>query len=326
VECVGARRIAPQHATARGIGATFFTQEYEGRSIDISLIPWLGHRSLMSALLHIIYNPSEAEFREWIQAASRETWKFIPAIKSHIAEEVTIDRCVQRLRRRLLNESWKQSQTQAVTNKTKTALGDRVPSFYTSDTYTSPKLVNLGGQAVTDQTSIESLPPSTNDSIASDQPVTQKEPIVVAEVDHNMGWGGLGLRGNRSSGNLQRTHSDASGLFIDDEENAGHQDAGEDTTGEATTSTVVRKTPSVVRVGGTEVKKGNGKGYIKTSSMAKFYYRKNPSFSDVASLQSDRKTSNDLFLDASSEGKGSEDTRTARHARRRSRSHADLGM
>ena len=187
VECVGARRIAPQHATARGIGATFFTQEYEGRSIDISLIPWLGHRSLMSAMLHIIYNPSEAEFREWIQAASRETWRYIPAIKSHIAEEVTIDRCVQRLRRRLLNESWKQSQMQEGTNKTETKLGDRVPSFYTSDTYTSPKLINLGGQAVTDQTSIESLHPSANNSISSDQPVTQKEPITVAEVDHNMG-------------------------------------------------------------------------------------------------------------------------------------------
>jgi hypothetical protein len=45
----------------RGIGSQFFTQEYEGRSCDISLIPWLGHRSLFSALLHIIYNPSEAE-------------------------------------------------------------------------------------------------------------------------------------------------------------------------------------------------------------------------------------------------------------------------
>ena len=33
VECVGARRLAPHHATARGIGATFFTQEYEGTSI-----------------------------------------------------------------------------------------------------------------------------------------------------------------------------------------------------------------------------------------------------------------------------------------------------
>ncbi len=71
VDCVGARRIAPLFETSRGIGASFFTQEYEGRSIDISLIPWLGHRSLLSAILHIIYNPCEAEFREWIQASAR---------------------------------------------------------------------------------------------------------------------------------------------------------------------------------------------------------------------------------------------------------------
>ena len=116
-------------------------------------------------------------------------------------------------------------------------------------------------------------------------------------------------------------------MFIDEEEVSGHQDAGEDTTGEATTGTVVKKTPSAVRVGGTEVKKVDEKGYIKTSSMAMFYYRKNPSFGDVASLQSDRKTSSDPFLDASSEGKTtSGDSQTARHARRRSRSHADLGM
>ncbi|EEC43916.1 predicted protein, partial [Phaeodactylum tricornutum CCAP 1055/1] len=100
VACVGARSITPMFQTQRGIGTTFLTQEYEGRSCDISLIPWLGHRGLFSALLHIIYNPREAEFREWIQAAERETWRHIPAIKSHIAEEVTLDRCVQRLRKR----------------------------------------------------------------------------------------------------------------------------------------------------------------------------------------------------------------------------------
>ncbi|OEU22509.1 patatin-domain-containing protein, partial [Fragilariopsis cylindrus CCMP1102] len=100
VEMVGAGRFAPQHATSRTIGAKFFVQEYEGRSCDISLIPWLGHRGLFSALLHTLYNPSEPEFKTWIEAAQRETWKHIPAIKSHVAEEITLDLCVQRLRKR----------------------------------------------------------------------------------------------------------------------------------------------------------------------------------------------------------------------------------
>jgi hypothetical protein len=66
VSVFGGHKISPfshQQGRGQGIGSQFFTQEYEGRSCDISLIPWLGHRGLLSALLHIIYNPSEAEVR-----------------------------------------------------------------------------------------------------------------------------------------------------------------------------------------------------------------------------------------------------------------------
>lgn len=61
VSVFGGNKLSPFTQQGRGIGAQFFTQEYEGRSSDISLIPWLGHRGLLSALLHVIYNPSEAE-------------------------------------------------------------------------------------------------------------------------------------------------------------------------------------------------------------------------------------------------------------------------
>ena len=62
VECVGLKRWTPFLDHHRGLPTQFFTQEYEGRPSDISLIPWLHHRGLASALLHTIYNPSEAEF------------------------------------------------------------------------------------------------------------------------------------------------------------------------------------------------------------------------------------------------------------------------
>jgi len=254
VDCIGARRIAPIFETQRGIGTQFFTQEYEGRSSDISLIPWIGHRGLLSAMLHIIYNPSEAEFREWVQAAERETWKHIPAIKSHIAEEITLDRCVQRLRKRLVQESWEK---QALASEGEVDLGGRVPSFFKS-----PSLVNLGGLGVSDQPKIGGL-----DNLKTpESPVPQKPEAIIPDIDINSGWGGMGLRGNRSSGNLHRTSSDASGLFIDEEEYSTEQDAGE------RTDMAPKKLNSTASL--PSKKSLEELSYVKTTSMAKFYYRK----------------------------------------------------
>jgi len=303
VSCIGARRITPLFETQRGVGASFFTQEYEGRSSDISLIPWLGHRGLMSALLHIIYNPSEAEFREWIQAAERETWRHIPAIKSHIAEEITLDRCVQRLRKRMVQESWEK-----VAVGTGKELGSRVPSFFTSNS-----LVNLSGLGVADQPATDDLheyatgtgtPPPGN---------------VVPEVGLNSGWGGLGLRGNRSSGNLQRTPSDASGLFIDEEghHSERHQDPGETTSVERKSSASSMPEKKRSR---SESSFENAKGYVKTTSMAKFYYRKADPVPDRSNVQ---RTTSDTFIDVSSNGTTPV---KADHVRRKSKSHTDLGF
>jgi hypothetical protein len=55
----------------------FFTQEYEGRDTDISLVPWQGHRSLTSAMLNLIHNPTHDEFMDWVKAAERETWRCV---------------------------------------------------------------------------------------------------------------------------------------------------------------------------------------------------------------------------------------------------------
>jgi TAG lipase/steryl ester hydrolase/phospholipase A2/LPA acyltransferase len=266
VACLGARRIGPFFETQRDMPMQFFTQEYEGRPTDISLVPWLSHRGLWSALLHVIYNPSEAEFREWIQAAERETWKFIPAIKSHIAEEMTLDRCVQRLRRRLVQESWNKHTGAGEHEK----IESRVPSFFTS-----PSLTNLGGLNIIDQPTIEGLRVEKTSSIRSKEDFVR--PVVIPNVDVNSGWGGLGLKGNRSSGNLQRTSSDTSGLFIDEEEQqlqlqqlqlSGRSQPPMQATGESTdTDTMLPKT-------GLGSSSDTHQGYFKTTSMANFYYRK----------------------------------------------------
>lgn len=207
---VGARRFAPQHATSRQIGAQFFVQEYEGRDCDISLIPWLGHRGMISALLHALYNPSEAEFREWIEAAQRETWKHVPTIKSHVAEEITLDQCVQRLRKRIVAESIEKRRQHSRNSSIMNAKMDvGVPDFFVS-----PSLVNFGGLGIADQCVVEDMMHNTLSSSSSSRdklhgrcssPFTTK-PIL-------QGWAGLGLHGNKSAGSLE---SHASGLFIDE--------------------------------------------------------------------------------------------------------------
>lgn len=292
VHCVGARRIAPLFETNRMIPVQFFTQEYEGRPSDISLVPWASHRSLFSALMHIIYNPSDEEFSEWMQAGERETWKYIPAIKSHIAEEMTLDRCVQRLRRRLIFESWGHSGGVEMTG--------RVPSFFTS-----PSLTNLGGLNVTDQ--------PTSEELRVEKATFQKEhenglskAIIFPSVDANTGWGGMGLKGNRSSGSLHRAASDGSGLFVENgltapaakiQEPPG-QSAGERPAPHALTHSA-KSDNEVVRV---------PQGYVKTS-MASFYYRK--SHGSTGNLKS---RNNEVPVNIS----------RPQHERRKSKSYADL--
>ncbi|KAL3920838.1 MAG: hypothetical protein SGILL_003057, partial [Bacillariaceae sp.] len=301
VELVGARRLAPQHATARGLGAQFFVQEYEGRDCDISLIPWIGHRGVISATLHALYNPSEAEFRAWVEAAQRETWKHIPEIKSHVAEEITLDRCVQRLRKRVVTESWEKRRK---VDSTSAKMGERVPSFFTS-----PSLVNFGGLAVADPATVEEddhAPIVRKDS----SPFRTPSPAIPS-VDINQGWGGMGLRGNRSSASLERSPSDASGLFIED--HAVEQVAGEQTN-HAPHSPMPRKVPSVASNASSL---DEGKGYLKTTNMAHFYYRNFPTSHSSLDQMQTRSLSQ-------SERMANVPETNATHARRMSKSHADI--
>jgi hypothetical protein len=300
VELVGARRIAPIHATSRGMMTQFFTQEYEGRDCDISLIPWLSHRSAASALMHALYNPTEDECLEWIAAAERETWKHIPAIKSHIAEEVTLDRCVQRLRQRLIVESWEKRRQDSTGQK----MGERVPSFFVS-----PSLTNLGGLNVSDQSKIEDFEGYDHDE--SSRMAIGDDPHV-PPLGMGFGWGGHGLRGNRSSASLDK--SAASGLFIDgeDQPTLEHQVSGGQSLSILTHST--RSAPNV----NSNDSIGNN-GYIKTTSMAHFYYRKSGSYGDLP-----RSKSHDHLDRTSEESDEADQGLKTGHVRVKSKSHTDL--
>lgn len=261
VEMVGGRRYAPQHATARTIGAQFFVQEYEGRDCDVSLIPWLGHRGLISALMHALYNPSEDEFRQWIEAAQRETWKQIPAIRSHVAEEITLDQCVQRLRKRILEEKYRK--VDSMTGK----FNAKVPSFFTS-----PSLVNFGGLGIHDQTLVDG-----SDDLRKKDVSSSSLPRLTLPVEIRPGWAGLGLRGNRSAASLESSTSHASGLFIEGDDHTKEQVAGEQT----------NHMPIFHGKKQVAMAREEPKRYLKTTNMAQFYYRNNPnpSNNDLAQIQ-----------------------------------------
>jgi TAG lipase / steryl ester hydrolase / phospholipase A2 / LPA acyltransferase len=312
------RRIAPLFDTRRGLMSQFFTQEYEGRDCDISLIPWINHRGFFSALLHCIYNPSEKDFRGWIKAAERETWKYIPAIKSHIAEEVTLDRCVQRLRKRLVKESWEKVRQDSTGAK----MGNRVPSFFTSPSLVNMQLCMTGGQAVTDRPSrssdfSDSAQREYDEQVAQGRTMDMGLPLEpLPPVEFNLGWGGMGLRGNHSTGNLHRSASNNSGIFFDADEShavsAGVQVAGE------RTATISPKPPSSSDLSGSM---GEGR-YLKTSSMAHFYYRRAGSNEGAILMPPIRHTQSHDQLEG--EGDAANSVHSA-HVRKQSKSHVDLG-
>jgi predicted acylesterase/phospholipase RssA len=318
VELVGARRITPLFATQRDIGAQFFTQEYEGRECDISLIPWKSHRGLWSAFMHCLYNPTLDEFHEWVAAAERETWKHIPAIKSHIAEEVTLDRCVQRLRKRIVSESWAKKRHSSG-NISAGKMGHRVPSFFTS-----PSLVNLSGLGVGDQTNLEEfehngtngdyerLEPLQDPSRRTIQTAGSRPHVdMPATIPNNHGWGGMGLQGNMSSASLNRG---SSGFFIDGDDDAAHLSAGpkegEQKAGELT------KVPSSENCMDRTIPTPDG--YFKTTTMAHFYYRKVSSSSDM------RKSVSNQDIKEGSQNGSSSSSGMGRHERKKSKSQGDL--
>lgn len=260
VVMIGGQRIAPMWDTRRGFKTQFFTQEYEGRDIDVSLIPWINHRTLFSAFMHCLYNPSEKDFTEWGRAAERETWRHIPKIKSHVAVEMTLDKCVQRLRKRIIKERRERkdfSENQIISN--------RVPSFFTS-----ASLVNMSGLGITDRFNVNEF---EEKSIASEERSRGAidEDFIQKEVPR--GWRGMGLRGNFSNGSLNRSTSGGSGLFLMDE--IGDENPQKSNT-QLQRQQAPRQDTCENSMHGRDDAVSHTKeiGYVKTSSMAEFYYRK----------------------------------------------------
>lgn len=233
-------------------------------------------------MLNLIHNPTHDEFMEWVKAAERETWRHIPRIKSHCAEERTLDRCVQRLRKKIMMESWdKHSSTNILVPKEGEdgGLNARTPSFFQS-----PSLVCLGGLNVLDPfETVNSVNEGKKE--APYHNVKESDPLDVtvrsSHVDSTLGWGGLGLHGNHSYTNLHRSTSGGSGIFILDEEE------NEKSPADANLGTKTGSGSWANQVGGGYAQED----YIKTSTMANFYYgRKAHSHGNFAEGDADEET------------------------------------
>ena len=180
----------------------------------------------------------------------------------------------------------------------------------------SPSLLNLGGLNVSDQQTIETLRPSRSNP-KNHHEERSTTPEIVNHIDIGTGWGGMGLRGNRSSGNLHRTLSDGSGLFYEEtEELKGAIDEDASDTEAAVPNMPHRTMTRSIRSGSEgNFSKSTGE-YIKTSTMASFYYRQNPSFDGLVGQTT---MGEDMSRSKSVGG-----TPAGHHKRQRSKSHADL--
>lgn len=103
-------------------------------------------------------NPTEDEYVSVVHAAEVNTWPAIPRIRAHCLVETTLERCVQRLRGRMTEESQAEQmaaleeQQQAQQRGPGLTKRDRTPSFYTSKS-----LVNLSGLSVADPAPIQQV-------------------------------------------------------------------------------------------------------------------------------------------------------------------------
>ena len=293
MKCLGSRRFRPLYAQKRAnIGTQILTQEYEGRDCDISLIPWLNHRSLQSALLHMLYNPTPEDFFDWTAAAERETWKYIPRIKCHIAEEIALDQCVQRLRNRLMFEHRTKNR-----GSTSRMIDSGLPSFFAS-----PSLSELASKAPVTKgaktSSVEQYLQQSQTEEMLDQdhylvPLNDNQDpsntaLPAENFDLNSGWAGLGIKGNRSSGSLERHFSQSSGLFIEEDEHTQQpkhqQETGEPPADEASLSTDKRQRRRSSSHG-EAIPAQKAAGGLK--SMAAFYYRRHASDTNLTTPKSE---------------------------------------
>lgn len=145
----------------RGLFQTLI-QDYEGRSIDVTIMPWVGHISVFKAFSVAMRNIENKEYWEVVGAAEASTYPYISRIKAHCMVETILDKCVQRLRKRVSDEN-------------SVGLRDRKPSFFTSRS-----LVNFSGLSVADP---NIMPDNNNYNLRAKSPSFEEDSMFLFDND-----------------------------------------------------------------------------------------------------------------------------------------------
>jgi hypothetical protein len=288
---------APAWSARRGASQTL-TQEYEGRDVDINITPWRGHISTLKAFASVIKNPTDDEYADIVQAAASNTFSSIARVKAHCSVESTLDKCVQRLRKRISDNY----AIQAVATKTGVSMGgdkitiDRTPSFYTSRS-----IINLSGLSVNDPTPepyefspdmINQLRSSSNEHISAgldegeDAFLTLNVPAgdIPLSSTPKCGVGQYGRQGSR----MASPNKDSPSSATPSEANLRRQQSMPSTNGAlqehtASSNLPANKSADSMRTSSNE-SLNNTTGIHKTTSMARFYYKKSKSEDELSKL------------------------------------------
>jgi len=94
----------PRSVLTRGL-LQVLLQEYEGReTVDITIFPWRGDVSELTAATMLFDNPTRASLVHMISVSERNAWAKLPQVKAHCEVEVCLEQCVQHLRRQLIRQ------------------------------------------------------------------------------------------------------------------------------------------------------------------------------------------------------------------------------
>jgi len=157
------KRNAPQWALKRGFYSTL-TQNYEGTDNDITIMPWAEHVSLINAWMSVLKNPTVDEYNEVMHYSELAVWSNFSKIRAQCKVEMTLDRCVQKLRKKIA-DSQNSGDVSPVgsSSEIKAKKMDRTPSFYTTRS-----ILNLSGLSVLDPFPVQSKNDGTGSASGGD--------------------------------------------------------------------------------------------------------------------------------------------------------------
>ncbi len=112
----------------------------------MTIFPWVKDLPLWSLPFSLIKNPSSEDYKHVLRVGEASIWPYLSRIRANCRVEMTLDRCVHRLRKRMASEGGAVSPSkERAGSSPRLQSRNRIPSFYSER-----QLVNISGLSVTD--------------------------------------------------------------------------------------------------------------------------------------------------------------------------------